>query len=428
MKTSVKHLSDTKVMLTVTVTTEELKTAEQVALTKLAKEVKVPGFRKGNIPTSVVAKHVDSTILQQQTLEDALSKAVADSFMSEKLQPLDRPEVEVKKFVPGAELEFTAETEIVPKVTLGDYKTLKAKPAKVKVEAADINSIIVRMQENFAEKSEVKRAAQEGDEVIIDFVGIRDDVAFDGGTASDYSLKLGGGQFIPGFEEGVLGHKAGEEFDLKLKFPRDYHAKDLQDADVVFSVTLKSVNENKLPEVNDEFAAKCGPFTTAEELRADIERELTAQKEREATEKLKDELVKELVEKSTVPVPEILVKDQERSIEQDFVQNLAYQGINLDSYLEMNNFTTKEEWLDKEVHAVAESRVKAGLVLAELSKALEIDASRQELEEHINLYKQQYVNNKDALKQFEQPEVQRDIANRLLTEKTVDKLVELNSK
>lgn len=428
MKTTVKNLSETKVILTISVSPEELKTAEQVALTKLAKDVKVPGFRKGKVPASVVAKNVDPTLLQQQTLEDALSKAVADAFMGEELQPLDRPEVEVKKFVPGKELEFTAETEIVPAVKLGDYKKLKAKPEVANVEASEVEDVISRIRESFAEKKEVTRAAKDGDEVVIDFVGKKDDVAFDGGTAADYTLQLGSGQFIPGFEEGVVGHKAGDNFDLKLKFPKDYHAKDLQGANVVFTVTLKSVNEKVLPEVNDEFAAKSGPFTTPEELRADIKRELIAQKEREATEKLKDALVKELVEKSTVPAPEILVKDQERSIEQDFVQNLTYRGISLDSYLEMNSFATKEEWLDKEVHAVAESRVKAGLVLAELSKALAIDASRQELEEHINLYKQQYANDKEALKQFEQPEVQRDIANRLLTEKTVNKLVELNSK
>ena len=428
MKTTVKNLSDTKVLLTINVGSEELKAAELVALTKLAKEVKVPGFRKGKIPTSVVAKHVDPTILDQQTLEDALSKAVADAFTNEKLQPLDRPEVEVKKYVPGQELEFTAETEIVPPVTLGDYKKLTAKAEKVTVEAKDIDDIITRMRENFAEKKEVKRAAKDGDEVTMDFIGKRDDVAFDGGSATDYNLQLGSGQFIPGFEEGVVGHKAGEEFDLKLTFPEDYHAKDLQNAKVVFTVTLKSVHERVLPEVDDEFAAKCGPFTTPDELRADIKRELTTQKEREAGEKLKDDLVKELVEKSKVPAPELLIKDQEQSIEQDFIQNLMYRGASLDSYLEMNKFATKEEWLDKEVRPAAENRVKAGLVLAELSKELEIDASREELNEHINLYKQQYANNKEALKQFDQPEVQRDIANRLLTEKTVNKLVELNSK
>ena len=428
MKTIVKNLSETKVILTISVDSEELKTAEQVALTKLAKDVKVPGFRKGKVPASVVAKNVDPTLLQQQTLEDALSKAVADAFMAEELQPLDRPEVEVKKFVPGKELEFTAETEIVPAVKLGDYKKLKAKPEVAAVEASEVEDVISRIRESFAEKKEVTRVAKDGDEVVIDFVGKKDDIAFDGGTAADYTLQLGSGQFIPGFEEGVIGHKAGDNFDLKLKFPKDYHAKDLQGADVVFTVTLKSVNEKILPEINDEFAAKSGPFTTPDELRADIKRELTAQKEREATEQLKDALVKELVEKSTVSAPEILVKDQERSIEQDFIQNLTYRGVSLDSYLEMNGFATKEAWLDKEVHTVAEGRVKAGLVLAELSKELKIDASRQELEEHINLYKQQYANDKEALKQFDQPEVQRDIANRLLTEKTVEKLVELNRK
>lgn len=428
MKTSVKHLSDTKVVLTIAVTPDELKAAELVALTKIAKEIKVPGFRKGKVPANVVAKHADPQLVGQQTLEDALSKAVADAFAAEKLQALDRPEVEVKKYEPGKELEFTAEVEVMPTIKLGDYKKLKAKLKVEKPTDKDVDGLIVRMQENFAEKKEVKRAAKSGDDVVIDFVGKKDGVAFDGGTAEDFNLGLGSGQFIPGFEEGVAGHKAGDTFDLDLEFPKDYHSKDLKGAKVVFTVTLKSVNEKVLPEVDEAFAAKCGPFTSVKELREDILTQMTSQREREAGEKLKDELVKELVEKSTVPVPEVLLKDQERSIEQDFMQNLMYQGINLDSYLEANGFATKEEWLDKEVQPAAEARVKAGLVLAELNKELKIDASTKELEDHINLYKQQYANNKEALAQFDQPEVQRDIANRLLTEKTVEKLVELNVK
>lgn len=428
MKTSVKNLSDTKVVLTITVTPDELKAAELVALTKIAKDIKVPGFRKGKVPANVVAKHADPQLVGQQTLEDALSKAVADAFTSENLQALDRPEVEVKKYVPGKELEFTAEVEVMPKIKLGDYKKLKAKLKVEKPTEKDVDDLIVRMQENFAEKKEVKRAAKDGDDVIIDFLGKKDGVAFDGGKAEDFTLSLGGGQFIPGFEEGVVGHKAGETFDLDLEFPKDYHAKDLKGAKVVFTVTLKSVNEKALPKVDEAFAAKCGPFTSVKELREDIMKQMTDQREREAGEKLKDELVKELVDKSTVPVPEILLKDQERSIEQDFMQNLMYQGMTIDSYLEVNKFKTKEEWLDKEVQPAATARVQAGLVLAELNKILEIEATTKELEDHINLYKQQYANNKEALAQFDQPEVQRDIANRLLTEKTVEKLVELNTK
>lgn len=427
MKTIVKNISDTKVRLTITVESSELEAAEQVALTKLARDIKVSGFRKGKVPASIAAKHVDPAMLQEQTLENALSKAVAEAFISEKLQALERPAVEVKKFVPRQELEFTAEVEVVPPVKLGDYKKLKAKKANVKVEAKEIDDIIERIRGNYVEKVEVKRAAKNGDEVLIDFVGKKDDVAFDGGSAKNYALKLGDGQFIPGFEEGVVGHKAGDSFDLDLAFPDDYHAKDLAGAKVVFSVTLNTVNELKLPELNDEFAAKCGPFTEMKELRADIEREITAQKEREAEERLKDELVGQLADNSKVSLPEILVEDQIRSIEQDLTQNLMYRGITMDGYLNTQGFKDKDDWVKKEARPAAEKRVKAGLVLAELSKELKIDVSHDELDVQISALKQQYGKDAKIAAQFDDPNVHRDIANRLITDKTIAKLVEINS-
>lgn len=428
MKTTVKKLSDTNVCLTITLGADELNAAEQVALTKMARDLKVPGFRKGKVPVSVAAKHVNPMALQEQVLDNALSKAVAEAFMNEKLQALERPSVEVKKFVPNQEVEFTAEATIVPPVKLGDYKKLKAKPQAVKVEAKDVDEIIERMQQNFVDKTEVKRAAREGDEVIIDFVGKKDGVAFDGGSAKDFALKLGGGQFIPGFEEGVVGHKAGETFDLDLEFPKDYHAENLAGAKVVFSVTLHKVNELKLPELNDEFAAKCGPFTDIKELKADIKREITAQKEREAKEKLKDELVAELADSSKVALPELLIDDQLRSIEQDLMQNLSYRGLTMDSYLKTQGFKDKADWQKKEARPAAEKRVKAGLVLAELSKELGVEVSREELDAQISTFKQQYGKDAKLAARFDDPNVHRDIANRMITDKTIDRLVELNSK
>ncbi len=425
MKTTVKHLSDTKVELTITLGEKELKDAELVALNKIAKDIKVPGFRKGKVPASVAAKNVDPNALGQQTLDDALSKAVADAFTSEKIQALDRPQVEVKKFVPGKELEFTAETEILPKVTLGDYKKLGVKKTVAKVVAADIDEILDRMRRGMAERKEVTRPAKEGDEVVIDFSGKKDGVAFDGGTAKDYNLTLGSSQFIPGFEEGIIGHKAGEEFDLKLEFPKDYHAKELAGAKVVFTTNLKEVKEVVLPDVDEKLAAKAGPFKTADELKADIEREIANQKEREAVEKFKDALVGKLVEVSTVPVPEVLVHDQMHSIEQDMTQNLMYQGMTLDMYLESKKLTL-EEWRKGEVHEAAENRVKAGLVLAELSKVEKVEATSEELAAKIAQYQEQFGNKSGQ--DFTSPELQRDIANRLLTDKTIDLLVELNSK
>ena len=428
MKTTVKKLSDTKVCLTITLGSDELNAAEQVALTKMARDLKVPGFRKGKVPVSVAAKHVNPMALQEQVLDNALSKAVAEAFMNEKLQALERPSVEVKKFVPNQEVEFTAEATVVPPVKLGDYKKLKAKPQAVKVETKDVDEIIERMQQNFVDKTEVKRAAQEGDEAIIDFVGKKDGVAFDGGSAKDFALKLGGGQFIPGFEEGVVGHKAGETFDLDLEFPKDYHAENLAGAKVVFSVTLHKVNELKLPELNDEFAAKCGPFTDIKELKADIKREITAQKEREAKEKLKDELVAELADSSKVALPELLIDDQMRSIEQDLMQNLSYRGLTMDSYLKAQGFKDKADWQKKEARPAAEKRVKAGLVLAELSKELGVEVSREELDAQISTFKQQYGKDAKLAARFDDPNVHRDIANRMITDKTIDRLVELNSK
>ena len=394
----------------------------------MARDIKVPGFRKGKVPASIAAKHVDPNALQEQILENALSKAVAEAFLQEKLQALDRPSVEVKKFVHGSELEFTAEVEVIPPVKLGDYKKLTAKKEVAKVEDKDVDEVIERIRKNYSEKSEVKRAAKAGDEAVIDFTGKKDGVAFDGGSAKEYGLKLGEGQFIPGFEEGVIGHKAGEEFDLKLKFPEDYHAENLAGQDVVFTVKLHKVNELKFPELNDEFAAKCGPFTEMKEVKADIKRELTAQKEREADEKFKDALVGELTEKSKAALPELLVEDQLRSIERDLTQNLMYSGLSLDSYLKTQGFKDKEEWTKKEARPAAEKRVKAGLVLAELSKELKIDASRDEIQKQIDFFKQQYGKDKKILEQFDNPNVHRDIANRMITDKTVAKLVELNTK
>ena len=427
MKTSVKYLSDTKVAVNVTLGVSELKDAELAALNELGKDIKVPGFRKGKVPVSVVSKNVNPNVLAQKTLESALSKAVADAFISEKLQALDRPEVEVKKFVPGSELEFTAESEVIPKIKIGDYKNLKSTAKKVSVTKKDISEITDRLKKGFSSKKTVQRPAKLTDEVNIDFEGKKDGIAFDGGKGEKYDLVLGSNSFIPGFEDGIIGKKTGETFDLKLTFPEDYHADNLKGAEVVFTTTINEIKEVVEPELNDELAAKAGPFKTVEELEDDIKREITKQKETEATEKLKDDLVAELVEKSTVPVPDVLLKDQMKLIEQDTNRNLMYRGMSIDDYIKSLKYKDKNDWLENEVRPIAEKRVKAGLLLAELSKVEKIEATENELLEKINQLGKQYPS-EDMRKHLKTPEVQRDVANRILTEKTVDRLVSLNSK
>ena len=427
MKATVKNITDTRVLVTVTLGADELAAAEQVALKKLSKDVKVNGFRKGHVPIEVVKKNVDPAALSQETVENALSKGVAEAYLDNNLQALERPEVEIKKFVPGDVLEFTAEGDVLPKVTLGDYKKLKATAKAVEVAKDDIEDVVERMRKGFAEKKETKAAAKDGDETVIDFVGKKDGVAFEGGTGTDYPLTLGSHSFIPGFEEALVGLKPGDKKDVELTFPKEYHAKDLAGKKVVFEVTVKKVNAVSLPKVDDEFAAKVGPFTTTKELRDDIKREIAAQKEREANDQLKDDLVKQLVARSKVSVPAVLREDQIKSIEQDLQQNLMYQGMTLEQYFESKGYADRDAWVKAEAEEAADNRIKAGLVLAELSKELKVEATADELAEHINMYKDRYKNNPDMAKRFDEPEAQREIANRLITEKTVDELVKLNT-
>lgn len=428
MKNTITYPTDSTVLVTFTLDADELKAAKQVALHKIAKELKVQGFRKGKVPISVAAKNADPRLVSEETIEAAISKAVASYFIDNQIQALERPAVEITKFVPDELLEFNAKTEVMPKVTLGAYKNLNAKTEAKKITQQDVSEVLERMRDGMAEKTAVERAAKLGDETIIDFEGIKDGKAFEGGTATDYSLVLGSNTFIPGFEEGVVGKKTGDKFELPLKFPTDYHVEDLKGSEVIFKTTLKEVKEKMLPELDDNFAKKAGPFDTLAALKSDIKRELTEQAKRESAEKLKDALVNALADKSKVSLPEVLIEDQVKSLKQDFNQNLMYQGMNMEQYFKSTGFSNEAEWTEKELRPAAEKRVKVGLVLAELSKQEKIQATSEELAEFINKYRSSYASNPEILKQFDDPQVQHELANRLLTEKTVDRLVELNSK
>jgi trigger factor len=281
------------------------------------------------------------------------------------------------------------------------------------------------MRAQLSEKKSVKRPASSGDEVSIDFVGKKDGEPFDGGTAKGYNLVLGSNSFIPGFEEAIVGHKIGEKFDVPLKFPDEYHAEHLKGADVVFEVTLNDIKQVSLPEVDDAFAVKVGPFKTVGGMREDIRSELSQQKEKTADDKLKDDLVGELVAASKVPAPQVLVDDQMKQIEQDAMQNLMYRGMSPEQYVAQQGYKDHDEWREKEFRVAAERRVQAGLALAELSKAENIQVTEQDLIERHAQMLEQYPTMKD---QLDTPEARRDLANRVITEKTVDRLVELNTK
>lgn len=428
MKHTIKLISDTQRLLSVTLDASDLQLAKQQALVSLAKNIKVAGFRPGKVPTKVAEKQLDPNVLNNEVLEAAINTSANDIITAENIMPLDKPKVEAKKFVPDQLLEYTAEFEVIPAIKLGDYKKLKLTKIDAEVTAKDISEVLGRMQQGAAEKTVVERAAKNGDELTIDFAGKdKDDKIIEGTTGKDYALVLGSGSFIPGFEEGLIGKKTGEKIDLPVTFPKDYAHKPLAGAKVKFEVTIHKVSESALPKLDDEFAKKSGAFATITELKADIKKELTAQKQHEAAEKQKDSLLEQLVKASKVPTPEILVQDQMQSLERDFTQNLLYRGQTLDQYLQQLGIK-KEAWQKGELREQAVRRVQVGLVLSELSKLEKIDVTHEELEKRLGDLLAGYGKDPNIAKQLDTPEARRDIANRVMTEKTLDKLVQLNTK
>ncbi len=422
MKHTIKR-TDTTAHVTVVVTEAEFTTAKDHAVKRLARDIKAPGFRKGKVPHAVAEKHLDPTLRANEAVEYAINIALNDVIAVEDLRVLDQPKIDVTKLVPYTTLEFRADVEILPTITLGNYKKLKAKKLAAKLEKAEVEDVIERMRNGFAEKVPVERPTRDGDEVVMDFEGKdKDGAAIEGTKGEEYPLVLGSKTFIPGFEEKLVGHAAGETFDIDVTFPKDYHADHLKGAKVTFMITLKKVNEVKLPEVDDAFAKKAGPFDTVKALRADIERELTAQKERQALDQYKDDLLGELVGKSTVPLPEVLMTDQLQALERDLMQNLMYRGQTIEQYTETQGYADKDELIVKELRPMAQRRVQAGLVLAELSKVEKIEISKDELEAELAKRKEEAPT---MAEQLDAPEARRDLANRVITEKTINRLVEL---
>ncbi len=415
--------SETKVTLTISLGLEELTHAKQHELQEQAKKIKVAGFRPGKAPLSVVEKQLDDNQLQASVINHAINDFYGKALEDQKLRTLNQPEVEVKSFVAYSELTFTAVVEIMPAVKLADYHKIKKTTPAVTVSEKEVNEVLENLASRGATKTDSKAAAKDGDDVVIDFEGKNDKgETVAGASGKDYSLKLGSNSFIPGFEAGLVGVKVGQQKDLKLTFPKDYHAKNLAGTKITFNVTVNKVQTATLPAIDDAFAATVGPFKSLEQLKTDIKQQLLEQKETEAINKVKDEIVEELVKKSSFPIPEVLLNDQLAMLEHDFAQNLAYRGITKKEYIEQSDFKDETEWKTKELQVQAERRVSVGMVLAEVAEAEGLSVQEDELTARIELYKQQY---QQSAAQFDSPDMRREVASRLLTEKTVDCLYAL---
>lgn len=400
---------------------DELSETKQAVLTSLSASVKVPGFRPGKAPANLVEKQIDPTAFQSEFLDQAVNRLYVEAVRRENLRPVAQPKIEITKFVPFTTLEFTAEVEAVGDIRLPNYKLIKVEAKASSVTAKDVNEVLDRLSQRGATKQAVQRPAKSGDEVIIDFKGAdsKTKKPIDGADGKEYPLTLGSQTFIPGFEEQVVGLKPGSSKTFDIKFPADYGAKHLQNREVTFEVTVLKINEQIPSKLDDKFAATVGPFKTLAELKADIKKQLTAEKKQEADRAFDNELLEKIAAKTTVSMPKSLIEEEIDRMEEEEKRNVVYRGQTWQEHLDAEGLTA-EAHREKQRQG-AELRVKAGLVLGAIADKEDITVTPEELEIRVQLLKGQYPD-QNMQAELDKPENRRDLHSRLMTEKTLDKL------
>ena len=423
MQITKKFTTPTTAKLTVSADTAQLTAAKEHVLRDLSRTTKLQGFRQGKAPLSVVEKNVDPSVLQSEFLDHVLNDLYAAAINQERMRPVDRPKVSVTKFVPFATLEAEFEVEAIGDIQLPDYKKFRLARKLVSVTAKDVDEVIDNLLSRAATTTDIDRAAKDGDQVLIDFSGVdaKTQEPINGAEGKEYPLVLGSDSFIPGFEAELVGAKAGDIKTFTLTFPKDYAASALKNRKVTFTVTVSKVQSVAKPKLDDAFAATVGPFKTLADLKSDIKKQLQADREQTAERDYQSELLESLAKKTKVEVPKILVDEEIERQEQDERQNLTYRGVTWQEHLKEEG-VTEEEHREKQRPA-AELRVKAGLVLSEVADAEGITVTPEELEIRLHLLKGQYTD-KTMQAEFDKPEGRRDIASRLLSEKTINKLAE----
>lgn len=421
MQVKVTHPEPTQAEITVIASESELKSIKVQVLNNFQDRVKIAGFRTGKVPPSVLEKSVDQNQLQSEFLEEALQQLYFQAVRSQKVRPVERPTVELSKFVPFSTLEFVAKVPVVGDLKLGDYKKIKVAKKPVEITSKDISEVIKSLQDRISEKKDVDRPAKTGDQIWIDFKGTdAKGVDVNGAEGKDYHLILGSNKFIPGFEENLIGLKANDEKTFALKFPADYGVKALANKKVTFAVTVSKVQEVVNPKADDNFAAKVGPFKTLGELKEDIKKQLTIERQQEADRAHESDIISAISAKSSMKIPKVLTDDQIERMEREERQNLTYRGQTWEEHLAEEGVTAEEHKEKKRPDA--EERLKASLILAEIAEAEQLEVMPEELEIRMQALKSQYKD-PQMLAELEKPETRRDIAGRLLTEKTLARLV-----
>ena len=385
--------------LTFKIQPDKIKEGLDIAFNKVKKSLNVPGFRKGRVPRQIFNKMYGEEALYQDALNALLPEAYANAVSESKIKPVSQPEINVESMEKDSAWVLSAKVTVEPEVELGEYKGLEVMKHSTDVSDKEVADELERRRQQQAELVlKEDEPAAEGDTVVIDFEGKVDDKPFDGGKAENYSLELGSKTFIPGFEDQLVGHKAGDEVEVKVTFPDDYQAKDLQGKDAVFEVKIHEVKQKELPELDDDFAKDIDDdVDTLEELKAKVKDEIKEQKEAAAKNAVQEEAISKAVENAKIgDIPEAMIEDDVQRQMDQYFSGMQQQGINPDMYFKLTG--TSEEDLRKQFREGSEERVKTNLVLEAIVEKENIEISEDEINDEIKDLAAQYGMDEKAVR------------------------------
>ena len=423
MNVQVENLEKNMAKLTVEVPAEELEKALQAAYMKEKNKISVPGFRKGKVPRQMIEKMYGAAIFYEEAANILIQDNYAQAMEESGADIVSRPVIDVVQIESGKPFIFTAEVAVRPEVKLGKYKGVQVTKVDTTVTDEEVeNAVEAERQKNARMVAVTDRAAANGDTAVIDYEGSVDGVPFEGGKAENHSLELGSHSFIDTFEDQIVGHNAGDEFDVNVTFPTEYHAAELAGKPAVFKVKLHEIKVKELPELNDEFAQDVSEFDTLAEYKADVRKHLEVEKENEAKRTKEDEAIAKIIEKSEMEIPEAMIETQCENMVNDFAQRIAQSGLTMEQYMQFSGMTLDK--LKEQVRPEAEMRIKSSLVLEQIAKDENIEISDEEVDAEIERMAAQYGMEADKLKEYmgesEKTSMKRDLA----VTKAVDLIME----
>ena len=422
MSVQVEKLEKNMVKLTVEVPAEEVEKALNAAYQKQKNSISVPGFRKGKVPRAMIEKMYGVEVFYEEAANTLMQNSYPAAVEESGVDVVSRPTVDVVQIEKGKAFIYTAEVAVKPEVKLGKYKGVTVTKANGKVTAAEVKEALEAERNKNARTVSVKRAIKVGDTAVIDYEGSVDGVPFDGGKAENHPLEIGSHSFIDTFEDQLVGHKIGEELDVNVTFPEQYHAADLAGKPAVFKVKINDVTTKELPKLDDEFASEVSEFETLAEYKEDLKKQLEAKKLEEAKREQEDEAIAAIVEASEMEIPEAMIQTQCEDMVNEFAQRIAQSGLTMEQYMQFSGQTVAG--LMEQVRPEAETRIKTSLVLEAIVKAEGIEATDADVDAEIEKMAGMYGMDVEQLKGYMGEAEKASMKNQMAITKAVEYIME----